>query len=47
MPNYVSPEEQKIEDLKSRKYAEEAPYHPGYQDAAMNDKGYEEKNLVY
>jgi hypothetical protein len=25
MPKYVSPEEQKIEDLKSRKYAEEAP----------------------
>jgi len=41
---YVSPEEQKIADL----LVEEAPYHPGYEDAAMNmsDKGYEECNLA-
>jgi GTP cyclohydrolase I len=34
--------------LKSRQYAEEAPYHPGYEDAVMHmsDKGYEEKNLA-
>jgi len=44
MPKYASPEEQKIADL----LVEEAPYHPGYEDAAMNmsDKGYEEKNLA-
>jgi GTP cyclohydrolase I len=36
MANYTSPEEQKIEDLKSRKYAEEAPYHPGYEDAVVD-----------
>jgi GTP cyclohydrolase I len=35
MPKYTSPEEQKIQDLKSQKYVEEAPYHPGYEDAAM------------
>jgi GTP cyclohydrolase I len=35
MPKYASPEEQKIQDLKSQKYVEEAPYHPGYEDAAM------------
>jgi GTP cyclohydrolase I len=52
MPNYISPEEQKIEDLKSRKYAEEAPYHPGYEDAALGpiafdeDKDYKESNLA-
>ena len=46
MPKYTSPEEQKIEDLKRKKLVEEAPYHPGYEDAAMNSKGYEEKNLA-
>jgi GTP cyclohydrolase I len=43
-----------FEALKSRQYAEEAPYHPGYEDAAMgpvtldniDDKGYEECNLA-
>ena len=51
MPKYASPEEQKIEDLKARKYAEEAPYHPGYEDAAVGpiafdeDKNYKEANL--
>jgi GTP cyclohydrolase I len=47
MPKYASPEEQKIENLKN-KLVEEAPYHPGYEDAAMNmsDKGYEEANLA-
>jgi GTP cyclohydrolase IA len=39
MPKYASPEEQKIEDLKSRKYADEAPYHPGYEDAVPNPTG--------
>ena len=34
---YTSPEEQKIEDLKSQKYVEEAPYHPGYEDAVVQD----------
>ena len=44
MPKYASPEEQKIENLKSSKIVEEAPYHPGYEDAVMHmsDKGYEE-----
>jgi len=44
MPKYASPEEQKIADL----LVQEAPYHPGYEDAAMNmsDKGYEEANLA-
>jgi GTP cyclohydrolase I len=44
MPKYVSPEEQKIADL----LVQEAPYHPGYEDAAMmmSDKGYEEANLA-
>jgi GTP cyclohydrolase I len=49
MPKYVSPEEQKIEDLRPKhNLVEEAPYHPGYEDAAMNmsDKGYEEANLA-
>ena len=49
MPKYTSPEEQKIEDLRStNKLVDEAPYHPGYEDAAMNmsDKGYEEANLA-
>jgi len=49
MPKYASPEEQKIENLKSKnKLVEQAPYHPGYEDAAMNmsDKGYEEANLA-
>ena len=43
MPKYASPEEQKIADL----LVDEAPYHPGYEDAAMNmsDKGYEEGYL--
>jgi hypothetical protein len=30
----MSPEEQKIKNL-SNKFAEEAPYHPGYEDAVM------------
>ena len=40
------------EDLKNAitnsKLVEDAPYHPGYEDAAMNmsDKGYEEANLA-
>ena len=44
MPKYASPEEQKIADL----LVQQAPYHPGYEDAAMNmsDKGYEEANLA-
>ena len=50
MPKYASPEEQKIDNLrpKHNKLVEEAPYHPGYEDAAMNmsDKGYEERNLA-
>jgi len=52
MPKYASPEEQKIEDLKARKYAEEAPYHPGYEDAAIGpiafdeNKDYKETNLA-
>jgi len=46
---YNSPEEQKIENLKSKnQLVEQAPYHPGYEDAAMNmsDKEYEEANLA-
>jgi GTP cyclohydrolase IA len=54
MPKYTSPEEQKIEDLKAKKYADEAPYHPGYEDAAMgpvtydniDEGGYKEANLA-
>jgi GTP cyclohydrolase I len=52
MPKYASPEEQKIENLRSSTLVEEAPYHPGYEDAivrvadAMSDKGYEEANLA-
>ena len=48
MPKCASPEEQKIENLRSNKLVDEAPYHPGYEDAAMNmsDKGYEEANLA-
>ena len=52
MPKYASPEEQKIQDLKSQKYAEEAPYHPGYEDAALGpiafdeNKDYKECNLA-
>jgi GTP cyclohydrolase IA len=48
MPKYASPEEQKIADL----LVQEAPYHPGYEDAVitganhMSDKGYEEANLA-
>jgi GTP cyclohydrolase IA len=45
---YASPEEQKIENLRPKhNLVEEAPYHPGYEDAAMNmsDKGYEEGYL--
>jgi GTP cyclohydrolase I len=38
------------EDLKNAitnsKLVEEAPFHPGYEDAAMSDKGYEEANLA-
>jgi GTP cyclohydrolase I len=36
------------EDLKNAKLVAEAPYHPGYEDAAMNmsDKGYKEANLA-
>ena len=36
MSNYASPEEQKIQNLRSNKLVEEAPYHPGYEDAAVN-----------
>lgn len=37
MPKYASPEEQKIENIKTgNKLVEEAPYHPGYEDAAVN-----------
>jgi GTP cyclohydrolase IA len=34
--------------MSDNKLVEEAPYHPGYEDAAMNmsDKGYEEGNLA-
>ena len=52
MPKYASPEEQKIENLRSTKIVEEAPYHPGYEDAAMGpivfdeDKNYKEANLA-
>jgi GTP cyclohydrolase IA len=52
MPKYASPEEQKIKDLKAKKYADEAPYHPGYEDAAIGpiawdeDKDYKEANLA-
>jgi hypothetical protein len=52
MANYTSPEEQKIQNLKSSKIVEEAPYHPGYEDAAMGpiafdeDKNYKEVNLA-
>jgi GTP cyclohydrolase I len=44
MPKYISPEEQKIADL----LVQEAPFHPGYEDAAMNmsDKDYQEANLA-
>jgi GTP cyclohydrolase IA len=36
MHKYVSPEEQKIQDLKPiNKFVDEAPYHPGYEDAAL------------
>ena len=47
MSKYASPEEQKIENLRSTKLVEEASYHPGYEDAAMkmSDKGYEEGYL--
>jgi GTP cyclohydrolase I len=33
MPKYTSPEEQKIENIRSTKLVQEAPYHPGYEDA--------------
>ena len=49
MPKYASPEEQKIENLRLKnQLVDEAPYHPGYEDAAMNmsDNGYEEANLA-
>ena len=36
MPKYKSPEEQKIEDLKTKKLVAEAPFHPGYEDAAVD-----------
>lgn len=41
MVKYTSPEEQKIEDLRlSKNLVEEAPYHPGYEDAVVNpDEG--------
>ena len=39
MPKYASPEEQKIENLRSTNLVEKAPYHPGYEDAAMNASG--------
>ena len=32
--------------MTNKKYVEEAPYHPGYEDAVIGDKGYEEKNLA-
>ena len=35
MPKYASPEEQKIADL----LVQEAPYHPGYEDAAVHPDG--------
>ena len=37
MPKYASPEEQKIDNLrpKHNKLVEEAPYHPGYEDAVV------------
>ena len=40
MPKYASPEEQKIDNLrpKHNKLVEEAPYHPGYEDAAIDRK---------
>ena len=31
------PEEEKIKKLKSKKLVEEAPYHPGYEDAVVYD----------
>jgi hypothetical protein len=38
------------EDLKNAitnsKLVEDAPYHPGYEDAVVGDKGYEEANLA-
>jgi hypothetical protein len=34
----MSPEEQKIRNL-SNKFVEEAPYHPGYEDAVIDTKG--------
>jgi GTP cyclohydrolase I len=48
MVKYASPEEQKIENLRSNKLVEEAPFHPGYEDAAINmsDKDYKESNLA-
>jgi GTP cyclohydrolase I len=49
MSKYASPEEQKIQNLKpTNRLVEEAPYHPGYEDAAMNmsDKDYKEANLA-
>jgi GTP cyclohydrolase I len=59
MPKYASPEEQKIENLKLKnQLVDEAPYHPGYEDAAMgnipagadrqgdDDKDYKEANLA-
>ena len=54
MPKYASPEEQKIENLRSNKLVEEAPYHPGYEDAVIvgaelqgdDNKDYKEANLA-
>ena len=56
MPKYASPEEQKIENLRPthNKLVEEAPYHPGYEDAVVagaeqqgdDNKDYKEGNLA-
>ena len=54
MPKYASPEKQKIENLRSTKLVDEAPYHPGYEDAVINpvtvdnidEGGYKEANVA-
>ena len=51
MPKYASPEEQKIENLRSNTLVEEAPYHPGYEDAVpvtlnnIDEGGYQSHEL--
>jgi GTP cyclohydrolase I len=51
MPKYASPEEQKIENLRSSQLVEEAPYHPGYEDAVpvtldnIDEGGYQDHEL--